>query len=187
MPGTLKSLNLSTLSALLGALLLLPACPPSGDDDDVNGEETGPSDFEIQNQSGRSFAEVYVDTVVNMDDEPVLACLDLAVDSTCIARVETGDWAWTARAFDLPGSQGVLGNGHNCTVSSEVVSAHPIEVVNFYIGPDLSESTSCLVASVCDATCATAGDGECDDGGPGSLYNGCDLGTDCADCGARVP
>lgn len=37
----------------------------------------------------------------------------------------------------------------------------------------------------CSNTCRTAHDGECDDGGPGSLYDICALGTDCADCGPR--
>lgn len=37
----------------------------------------------------------------------------------------------------------------------------------------------------CTNTCRTANDGECDDGGPNSLYSVCALGTDCADCGAR--
>jgi len=31
-------------------------------------------------------------------------------------------------------------------------------------------------------TCRWAGDGVCDDGGPGSLFNECVLGTDCGDC-----
>jgi hypothetical protein len=37
----------------------------------------------------------------------------------------------------------------------------------------------------CENSCSTAYDNECDDGGPGSLYSICGLGTDCADCGAR--
>ena len=37
----------------------------------------------------------------------------------------------------------------------------------------------------CTNTCGSSGDGECDDGGPGSLYNICPLGSDCADCGPR--
>lgn len=37
----------------------------------------------------------------------------------------------------------------------------------------------------CDNTCRTANDNECDDGGPGSLYSVCALGTDCNDCGPR--
>jgi hypothetical protein len=34
-------------------------------------------------------------------------------------------------------------------------------------------------------TCYWAGDGVCDDGGPGSSYSVCDYGTDFTDCGAR--
>jgi len=37
----------------------------------------------------------------------------------------------------------------------------------------------------CNNTCGTYGDNECDDGGPGSHFSLCDLGTDCADCGPR--
>lgn len=37
----------------------------------------------------------------------------------------------------------------------------------------------------CTDTCAFARNGACDDGGEGSLYSRCELGTDCADCGAR--
>lgn len=37
----------------------------------------------------------------------------------------------------------------------------------------------------CTNTCRSANDGECDDGGPGSLYSVCALGTDCSDCGPR--
>lgn len=39
--------------------------------------------------------------------------------------------------------------------------------------------------ALCTNTCASAGDGDCDDGGPGSEYDICELGSDCADCGAR--
>lgn len=38
---------------------------------------------------------------------------------------------------------------------------------------------------ICEDTCPWAGDGECDDGGPGADYDGCDYGTDCSDCGPR--
>jgi hypothetical protein len=38
----------------------------------------------------------------------------------------------------------------------------------------------------CSNTCPYYGDGECDDGGPGSLYSLCELGTDCMDCGSRA-
>jgi len=38
---------------------------------------------------------------------------------------------------------------------------------------------------LCTNTCRWAGDGECDDGGPRSLYSVCDYGSDCDDCGPR--
>lgn len=37
----------------------------------------------------------------------------------------------------------------------------------------------------CTDTCSTRFDGECDDGGPDSVYDVCALGTDCTDCGPR--
>lgn len=37
----------------------------------------------------------------------------------------------------------------------------------------------------CTDTCTYAGDGACDDGGPGSEFSICELGTDCTDCGPR--
>jgi len=58
----------------------------------------------------------------------------------------------------------------------------------------LSAGTLCLVlcavpqqvlAQTCGDGCATAYDGTCDDGGPGSANSSCRLGTDCGDCGAR--
>ncbi|RVU48848.1 hypothetical protein EA187_05310 [Lujinxingia sediminis] len=47
--------------------------------------------------------------------------------------------------------------------------------------PDTGEEP----AMVCTNTCASARDGECDDGGTGALFDGCAYGTDCADCGSR--
>ena len=41
------------------------------------------------------------------------------------------------------------------------------------------------VPTVCTNTCRWADDGECDDGGPDSMYSVCRYGTDCGDCGAR--
>ncbi len=38
---------------------------------------------------------------------------------------------------------------------------------------------------LCMDTCDWAGDGVCDDGGPGAEYDVCAYGTDCADCGPR--
>lgn len=38
---------------------------------------------------------------------------------------------------------------------------------------------------LCDDSCFFAFDGDCDDGGPGSDYDLCEYGSDCADCGER--
>ncbi|MDB9708452.1 hypothetical protein OAB13_00990 [Salibacteraceae bacterium] len=38
----------------------------------------------------------------------------------------------------------------------------------------------------CDDTCFWPADGECDDGGPDSVNDYCQFGTDCTDCGTRT-
>ena len=43
------------------------------------------------------------------------------------------------------------------------------------------------VATHCDDSCQFSGDGNCDDGGPASKSELCELGTDCTDCGSRAP
>jgi len=50
-----------------------------------------------------------------------------------------------------------------------------VEHVQVVLNPDAS----------CSDTCSHPSDGDCDDGGTGSEYAYCDLGTDCTDCGAR--
>lgn len=47
-------------------------------------------------------------------------------------------------------------------------------------------STPAAAQELCSNTCMSAHDGECDDGGPNSMYGVCDFGTDCADCGVRT-
>ncbi len=47
------------------------------------------------------------------------------------------------------------------------------------------EASDAATGGSCSNTCDSASDGECDDGGPGAAYSVCELGTDCADCGAR--
>jgi hypothetical protein len=50
---------------------------------------------------------------------------------------------------------------------------------------DVSGELPAPSGPLCEDTCAWAGDGECDDGGPGSLYAVCAFGSDCTDCGSR--
>ncbi len=45
---------------------------------------------------------------------------------------------------------------------------------------------ACIGGGVaCTNTCTFANDGECDDGGPNSEWDGCAFGSDCNDCGER--
>lgn len=58
------------------------------------------------------------------------------------------------------------------------------------LGPAVAQACGFAPAAleedgICENTCTWANDGVCDDGGPGSEYSVCGLGTDCGDCGAR--
>ena len=61
--------------------------------------------------------------------------------------------------------------------------AHPC--VHGTGGEDGHGCTNLHDVPVCFDTCLTHNDNECDDGGIGSLYNVCELGSDCADCSPR--
>lgn len=52
--------------------------------------------------------------------------------------------------------------------------------------PD-AEAPDAELQGLCSDTCMYANDDVCDDGGPGSTYDDCAFGTDCADCGRRTP
>ena len=56
--------------------------------------------------------------------------------------------------------------------------------VPFHLGPDGCEFYGQPGVDCLDA-CNYLSDDDCDDGGPGSEYSECTLGTDCADCGPR--
>jgi hypothetical protein len=51
--------------------------------------------------------------------------------------------------------------------------------------PPGGEPTPDPPGTSCSNECQFAGDGACDDGGPGSEFDLCPLGTDCDDCGQR--
>ena len=69
----------------------------------------------------------------------------------------------------MAGQRGVAGPGAGGTV----------------VGAQTGGSNSGGGGGLCSNTCRTSSDGECDDGGPNSLYSICALGTDCNDCGVR--
>lgn len=61
-----------------------------------------------------------------------------------------------------------------------------IAVVAFFVmrGGDTAPAEE-AAPDVCENTCESTGDGECDDGGEGSDFDVCAYGTDCDDCGPR--
>ena len=58
-----------------------------------------------------------------------------------------------------------------------------ISLLSFSLIIVLSSNANAQV--MCEDFCGSAYDGECDDGGPGSLYDICPYGSDCGDCGPR--
>ena len=66
------------------------------------------------------------------------------------------------------------------------LSMHPLHRINLLGRASLMLLVLLLrPCSACSNTCSYAHDGECDDGGSGSEYSICALGTDCSDCGSR--
>lgn len=158
----------TSLIILVGALLLLPACAAD-------------AQFEIQNQAGRSFAVVNLEAA---NETTIEGCTDLAELDSCTVSVPASQSRWFATAYD---AESGFAGGDGCWTDDVGAVAESGVQATLYIGPDLTDTLCIGAGAVCGSTCATAGDGECDDGGLGSLYDVCDLGTDCADCGARAP
>lgn len=123
-----------------------------------------------------------------------LSCLDgVCVDISspaCLVPYDT--------CFDNGGGQlgdcceGTICLGYeesNIWHCSPACSAHSDCVTDCCVLVPDPEGLFCAPTSVnclkCIDTCYWAKDGACDDGGPGSDYSLCELGSDCADCGAR--
>lgn len=81
-----------------------------------------------------------------------------------------------------PNSGGVSGGDGSASRASQALDAEsPPRASHCTLHPSLA------FPAFCSDTCQYAKDGACDDGGPGSDYSGCSLGTDCTDCGDRTP
>lgn len=79
----------------------------------------------------------------------------------------------------------IIYNMTSVMVDVEFGEVHPEnEGGGHMVEPHNNPTTENLQAG-CSNTCHFAFDGLCDDGGPGSDYSCCALGTDCADCGDR--
>ena len=79
--------------------------------------------------------------------------------------------------FGVPYGGGGSYQANDCQLSS---SADMTGCLGEYHNLDFYQRTD---ATPCTESCNYASDGDCDDGGPGSEYSSCQLGTDCTDCG----
>ena len=89
---------------------------------------------------------------------------------------------------------GPQSNGSSCAFGSDCFDCGDRSGLGYVAPPSEPPAGPSLPAlfSLCTDTCIIAqwgvdysSDGDCDDGGPGSEYSVCALGTDCTDCGAR--
>jgi|GEM_PF-5269862 hypothetical protein len=77
------------------------------------------------------------------------------------------------------------------TLSGTATRSYLVQAPQQYVDATTANRVSVVYEPVGDAqtmcsnTCSYANDGECDDGGVGSQYSACSIGTDCNDCGAR--
>jgi uncharacterized protein YceK len=85
-------------------------------------------------------------------------------------------------APQAPGAVEVGGNEPPARPTAPATAAAPGTAAT---KPPLPAKPGAAEGAGCTNTCRTAFDTECDDGGPGSLYSICPLGTDCSDCGPR--
>lgn len=83
-------------------------------------------------------------------------------------------------------ARGPASRSHLVRVPPEYVQATEGGRLSVVYEPITSQVSTQVASSSCTNTCMHANDGECDDGGPNSLYSVCTLGTDCSDCGARA-
>lgn len=104
--------------------------------------------------------------------------LELRRDGEIIAQNDDGGEGANARIATT------LEPGRYALVVRPFESAHGV----FALTREDSAPTiaSLMPGQICSDSCGSARDGECDDGGPASLYATCDFGSDCADCGIRT-
>ncbi|MBN1947679.1 MAG: protein kinase [Bradymonadales bacterium] len=104
---------------------------------------------------------------------------------------EDREWSDSVRCsrpceLELPDGNGPIEirarKSDHCSESITIDPAANQTSYTIDLQPGCTSSTRGLM---CTNTCQWAFDGECDDGGPRSLYNLCPLGTDCYDCGPR--
>ena len=106
----------------------------------------------------------------------------------------------TADAFNSMANYGIHAQGYDCVAvdaprapppspSAPPAPPSPPPPSPTPFAPPSPPPSPLSPPHVCDDSCEVSGwldDGVCDDGGAGSEYDGCPIGTDCSDCGDRL-
>ena len=99
-------------------------------------------------------------------------------------RPEAAARAWhRGRLVLLIAAAGLLLGGVGCADDDE--TGEPGECYPFTGCTDAGGIDGGTSGGRCTNTCRFSYDNQCDDGGPGSDFSLCELGTDCSDCGTR--
>ena len=127
----------------------------------------------MDQDAAREYLECYEELERNYSD-----CLDERLDCDDIESLDACARDYQVGAQDcIELSSKIERNLEDCGVSGEVLA---IRRGNETMEPDPNQP-----GGGCTNTCEFANDGACDDGAPDAEFDACDLGTDCADCGAR--
>ncbi|MBW2462404.1 MAG: hypothetical protein JRH11_12220 [Deltaproteobacteria bacterium] len=123
----------------------------------------------LADRAGSGF-QLHVDTACSA----VAACdvADPDADYGCCQLVDVGECTSATR-------------GYCSTLADRAGSAFEL-----HVDTACSEIAACSLSApepLCNDSCEYSGDDDCDDGGSGSDYDLCELGTDCEDCGTRNP
>ncbi|MCB9958782.1 MAG: DUF418 domain-containing protein [Rhodospirillaceae bacterium] len=118
------------------------------------------SDLVLETHSGRDlYLELYRgDELIGQNDDG-----GVGLNARLVATVDPGDYRLVVRPY--------------------ATAVGPYALSRSDAAPTVAELQP---GEMCTDSCPSSHDQECDDGGPGSLYAVCELGTDCADCGIRT-
>ena len=119
---------------------------------------------------------------VNDENPEWFLCCRLPANSSVYVQVEDVDLSWSDVAPETSADD--LGTTTALNLDLRGPQTLPLRVAAAALLPNCSETPT--AATACSDDCFVASDGGCDDGGPGSQYALCDLGTDCSDCSSRA-
>lgn len=169
---------LAVVSALLIALQFVGAPPSFGcATKAMDARATGALSFLCPRQSFDIVVDARTDSVFETHSSRDLY-LELRRDGEIIAQNDDAGVGSNARIATT------LEPGRYALIVRPYESAHGVFAVTRVDSPPTLATL--LPGQICADTCASARDGECDDGGPSSLHAVCDFGSDCADCGVRT-